>query len=122
MVPYLCLTYTIAIYIIYTPFLLPGQYGVAIKRARTEDEYFNSDDEAEEAPAYQPKEGSPGPGNTRQYHFIHNFSLLNNIIIIIFSPTYSGFGGFFPGFYVIYFFIYFIIINRNLTQDSYLKS
>jgi len=41
-----------------------SQYGVAIKRARTEDEYFNSDDETEEAPAYQPKEGSPGPGNT----------------------------------------------------------
>lgn len=40
-----------------------SQYGVAIKRARTEDEYFNSDDEPEEAPAYQPKPGSPGPGN-----------------------------------------------------------
>ncbi len=40
-----------------------AQYGVAIKRAKTEDEYFNSEDEPEEAPAYQPKPGSPGPGN-----------------------------------------------------------
>jgi len=43
-----------------------SQYGVAIKRARTEDEYFNSDDEdekkkaLEDLPAYQPAPGSPG--------------------------------------------------------------
>jgi len=43
-----------------------SQYGVAIKRARTEDEYFNSDDEdekkkaVEDLPAYQPAPGSPG--------------------------------------------------------------
>merc|ERR1719285_596505 len=43
-----------------------SQYGVAIKRQRTEDEYFNSDDEVEdiakleeETPAYQPAPGSP---------------------------------------------------------------
>ncbi len=42
--------------------LFLAQYGVAIKRARTEDEYFNSDEE-EEQPEYQPKPGSPGPGN-----------------------------------------------------------
>jgi len=39
-----------------------SQYGIAIKRARTEEEYFNSDEE-EEQPEYQPKAGSPGPGN-----------------------------------------------------------
>ena len=43
-----------------------SQYGVAIKRQRTEDEYFNSDDEVEDiakleedTPAYQPAPGSP---------------------------------------------------------------
>ena len=41
-----------------------AQYGVEIKKARTEEEYFNSDDEPDEPPAYQPKPGSPGPGNT----------------------------------------------------------
>ena len=40
-----------------------AQYGVAIKKARTEDEYFNSDEEDEEPAAYQPNPGSPGPGN-----------------------------------------------------------
>jgi hypothetical protein len=44
---------------------MAAQYGVAIKRAKTEDEYFNSEDEPEEAPAYQPKPGSPGPGNAQ---------------------------------------------------------
>ena len=42
-----------------------SQYGVSIKRARTEDEYFNSDDENEKDTApddcgYQPAPGSPG--------------------------------------------------------------
>jgi len=41
-----------------------SQYGVAIKRAKTEEEYFNSDDEKEESTDYQPNPGSPGPGNT----------------------------------------------------------
>ena len=41
---------------------MSAQYGVAIKKARTEDEYFNSDEEEEPA-AYQPKPGSPGAGN-----------------------------------------------------------
>ena len=40
---------------------------MSIKRARTEDEYFNSDDEKEAAPeddgGYQPAPGSPGPGD-----------------------------------------------------------
>ena len=44
------------------PLFCLAQYGISIKKARTEEEYFNSDEE-EEAPAYQPKEGSPGPGN-----------------------------------------------------------
>ena len=43
-----------------------SQYGVSIKRARTEDEYFNSDDEketaAEDDGGYQPAPGSPGAG------------------------------------------------------------
>jgi len=47
-----------------------SQYGVSIKRARTEDEYFNSDDE-KEAPAeddggYQPAPGSPGAGDEEE--------------------------------------------------------
>merc|ERR1719430_385314 len=43
-----------------------SQYGVSIKRQRTEDEYFNSDDEVEdiakldEEGGYQPAPGSPG--------------------------------------------------------------
>jgi len=41
-----------------------SQYGVEIKKARTEEEYFNSDEEPEpEEVGYQPKPGSPGPGN-----------------------------------------------------------
>jgi len=48
-----------------------SQYGVAIKRARTEDEYFNSDDEKETAGVeddggYQPAPGSPGPGDANE--------------------------------------------------------
>ena len=41
-----------------------AQYGMAIKKARTEEEYFNSDDEKEEPDelGYQPKPGSPGAG------------------------------------------------------------
>ena len=43
-----------------------SQYGVAIKKTRTEDEYFNSDDEVEDIATidddggYQPAPGSPG--------------------------------------------------------------
>lgn len=40
-----------------------SQYGVSIKKARTEDEYFNSDDEKDNVPedgGYQPAPGSPG--------------------------------------------------------------
>jgi len=44
-----------------------SQYGVSIKRARTEDEYFNSDDEkdttADDDGGYQPAPGSPGAGD-----------------------------------------------------------
>ena len=47
-----------------------SQYGVSIKRARTEDEYFNSDDEketpAEDDGGYQPAPGSPGAGDEEE--------------------------------------------------------
>ena len=47
--------------------LSSSQNGVSIKRARTENVYFNSDDEKEAAPedtgGYQPAHGSSGPGD-----------------------------------------------------------
>ena len=56
-----------------------SQYGVAIKRQRTEDEYFNSDDEVEdiakleeETPAYQPAPGSPSY-KVSQFAFLKTF-------------------------------------------------
>ena len=49
-----------------------SQYGMAIKRGRTEEEYFNSasDEEKEKVEeddgGYQPAPGSPGPGDAEE--------------------------------------------------------